>query len=141
MQHTVLSVLGLKGTMSEAELHVMKARLQGGIWNKAKRGELPSSLPVGLVYNAAQHPVLDPDKQVQESLRCFFTVFLRAGSAMATVKEFRRQGLLFPRRLKKGPHKGDLLWVELTHSRALQVLSAARECAGQWSGPPQEPAS
>ena len=119
-------LLGLKGTMSEAELHVMKARLQGGIWNKAKRGELPSSLPVGLVYNAAQHPVLDPDKQVQESLRCFFTVFLRAGSAMATVKEFRRQGLLFPRRLKKGPHKGDLLWVELTHSRALQLLHNPR---------------
>ena len=119
-------LLGLKGTMSEAELHVMKARLQGGILNKAKRGELPSSLPVGLVYNAAQQPVLDPDKQVQESLRCFFTVFLRTGSAMATVKDFRQQGLLFPRRLKKGPHKGDLLWVELTHSRALQVLHNPR---------------
>src|SRR6202047_4992156 len=57
-------LLGLKGTMSEAELHVMKARLQGGILNKAKRGELQSSLPVGLVYSAANHPVLDPDKQV-----------------------------------------------------------------------------
>lgn len=119
-------LLGLKGTMSEAELHVMKARLQGGIWNKAKRGELQSSLPVGLVYNAANHPELDPDKQVQESLRCFFAVFQRTASATATVKEFRQRGLLFPRRLKKGPHKGDLLWGKLTHCRALQVLHNPR---------------
>ena len=119
-------LLGLKGTMSEAELHVMKARLQGGILNKAKRGELQSSLPVGLVYSAANHPVLDPDKQVQESLRCFFAAFQRTGSATATVKDFRQRGLLFPRRLKKGPHKGDLLWGELTHCRTLQVLHNPR---------------
>lgn len=119
-------LLGLKGTMSEAELHVIKSRLLGGILNKARRGELPSSLPVGLVYNAADQPMLDPDKQVQESLRCFFDAFHRTGSAMATIKTFRKHGLLFPRRLKKGPHKGDLLWVELTHSRALQVLHNPR---------------
>ena len=119
-------LLGLKGTMSEAELHIIKARLQGGILNKARRGELQSSLPVGLVYNSANQPVLDPDKQVQQSLRCFFETFQLAGSAMATVKAFRRQGLRFPRRLKKGPHKGDLLWVELTHSRALQLLHNPR---------------
>lgn len=119
-------LLGLKGAMSEAELHVMKARLQGGIWNKAKRGELQSSLPVGLVYNAANHPELDPDKQVQESLRCFFAVFQRTASAMATVKDFHQRGLLFPRRLKKGPHKGELLWGKLTHCRTLQVLHNPR---------------
>ena len=66
------------------------------------------------------------DKQVQESLRCFFETFHRTGSATATVKAFRKQGLLFPRRLKKGPHKGDLLWVELLHNRALQVLHNPR---------------
>ncbi len=119
-------LLGLKGTMSEAELHIIKARLQGGILNKARRGELQSSLPVGLVYNSANQPVLDPDKQVQQSLRCFFETFQRTGSAMATVKAFRQQGLRFPRRLKKGPHKGDLLWAELTHSRALQLLHNPR---------------
>jgi len=119
-------LLGLKGTMSEAELHVLKARLQGGILNKAKRGELQSSLPVGFVYSAENRPILDPDKQVQESLRAFFDTFVRTGSATATVKAFRRQGLLFPRRLKKGPHKGDLLWAELTHSRSLQVLHNPR---------------
>jgi DNA invertase Pin-like site-specific DNA recombinase len=119
-------LLGLKGTMSEAELHVIKARLQGGILNKAKRGELQCPLPVGLVYNPNNQPLMDPDKQVQASLQLLFETFQRTGSAMATIKAFHRQGLLFPRRLKKGPHKGDLLWVELTHSRALQVLHNPR---------------
>jgi hypothetical protein len=112
--------------MSEAELHVIKARLQGGILNKAKRGELQSPLPVGFIYNPAHQPVLDPDKQVQESLRFFFDSFHRTGSAVAAVKTFHERGLLFPRRLKKGPHKGDLVWAELTHSRTLQVLHNPR---------------
>ena len=119
-------LLGLKGTMSEAELHIIKARLQGGILNKARRGELQSPLPVGFLYSPTHQPVLDPDKQVQQALRFFFETFSRAGSAMATIKTFRQQSLLFPRRLKKGPHKGDLLWAELTHSRALQVLHNPR---------------
>jgi DNA invertase Pin-like site-specific DNA recombinase len=119
-------LLGLKGTMSEAELHVIKARLQGGILNKARRGELQCPLPVGFLYNAANQPVLDPDKQVQESLRCFFETFPRTGSATGTVKTFRQRGLLFPKRLKKGPHKGDLHWEQLEHHRALQVLHNPR---------------
>lgn len=119
-------LLGLKGTMSEAELHIIKARLLGGILNKARRGELETPLPVGLVYNALKQPVLDPDTQVRETVRLFFETFQRAGSAMATMKEFHKQGLLFPRRLKKGPHKGDLFWGELTHSRTLQVLHNPR---------------
>src|ERR1035441_6399347 len=69
-------LLGLKGTMSEAELHVIRARLQGGILNKARRGELQSPLPVGFVYNPVNQPVLDPDKQVQQSLRFFFDTFI-----------------------------------------------------------------
>lgn len=119
-------LLGLKGTMSEAELHVLRARLQGGILNKARRGELQSPLPVGFTYNTENRPVLDPDKQVQESLRVFFDTFRRTGSATATVKAFRQQGLVIPRRLKKGPHKGDLLWAQLTHSRSLQILHNPR---------------
>ena len=112
--------------MSEAELHIIKARLQGGILNKARRGELQSPLPVGFLYSPTHQPMLDPDKQVQQTLRFFFETFSRAGSAMATIKTFRQQGLLFPRRLKKGPHKGDLLWADLTHSRALQILHNPR---------------
>lgn len=119
-------LLGLKGTMSEAELHVLRARLQGGILNKARRGELQCPLPVGFLYNATNEPVLDPDKQVQESIRFFFDTFRRTGSACAVVKAFRQKGLLFPRRLKKGPNKGDLLWAELPHSRALHILHNPR---------------
>src|SRR5262245_16993148 len=92
-------LLGLKGTMSEAELHVLLGRLQGGILNKAKRGELFVRPPLGLAYNAEGQCILDPDQQVQESLRLLFATFRRSGSAMATVKAFRQQGLKFPRRL------------------------------------------
>src|ERR1700689_1134133 len=88
-------LLGLKGTMSEAELHVIRARLQGGILNKARRGELQCPLPVGFLYNASNRPVLDPDKQVQESIRFFFETFRRTASACAGVKTFRRKKLSF----------------------------------------------
>ena len=81
-------LLGLKGTMSEAELHVLRARLQGGILNKARRGELFIRPPVGLIYNSEGGLVLDPDKQVQDALRCLFDTFRRTGSAMATVRCF-----------------------------------------------------
>src|SRR6202049_1445634 len=79
-------LLGLKGTMSEAELHILRARLQGGILNKARRGELFIRPPVGLIYNSEGGLVLDPDKQVQHCLRCLFEPFRRTGSATATTK-------------------------------------------------------
>ena len=66
-------LLGLKGTMSEAELHVMRARLRGGLLNKARRGELRCRLPVGFVYDGLEHVVMDPDAQVQESVRLLFS--------------------------------------------------------------------
>jgi DNA invertase Pin-like site-specific DNA recombinase len=62
-------LLGLKGTMSEAELHVLKARLQGGMRNKAGRGELEMAPPIGLVYEANGALLLDPDQQIQASVR------------------------------------------------------------------------
>ncbi len=63
-------LLGLKGTMSEAELHLLRARLRGGIINKARRGELAVPLPIGFVYDPAGKVVLDPDRQVEQGLRC-----------------------------------------------------------------------
>jgi DNA invertase Pin-like site-specific DNA recombinase len=95
--------------MSEAELHVLRARLQGGILNKARRGELVISPPVGLSYNSEGSLVLDPDKHVQQCLRLLFETFRSTGSAMATVKAFQKQGLQFPRRVRTGAHKGDLV--------------------------------
>ena len=119
-------LLGLKGTMSEAELHVLRARLRGGILNKARRGELQVQLPVGLVYAPDGKVALDPDKQVQECMRAFFQMFRRAGTAFGTVKEFHKQSLLFPRRLRKGPHQGQLAWGPLGLCRTLQVLHNPR---------------
>jgi len=119
-------LLGLKGTMSEAELHVLRARLRGGIVNKARRGELWITPPVGLVYNSQGELIPDPDKQVQQSLHLLFETYRRTGSATATVKLFREQGLLFPRRLRAGPRPGELVWVQLGHSQTLRILHNPR---------------
>ena len=119
-------LLGLKGTMSEAELHVLRARLQGGILNKARRGELEMRPPVGLVYNGEGTLVLDPDRQVQHCIKWVFTTFERTGSARATVKAARQENLAFPRRCARGAHKGELVWSELEHSQVLNVLHNPR---------------
>jgi DNA invertase Pin-like site-specific DNA recombinase len=112
--------------MSEAELHILRARLQGGIRNKARRGELRVPLPVGLVYDLQGHVILDPDKQVQQALRTFFQVYQREGSALAIVKHFYKNDLIFPRRLRGGANKGQLAWGPPSHSRALQTLRNPR---------------
>jgi DNA invertase Pin-like site-specific DNA recombinase len=119
-------LLGLKGTMSEAELHILKARMRGGQLNKARRGELEMGPPVGLVYRTDGVIGLDPDAQVQSAIRLVFETFERTGSAVQTVRFFREQGLQFPRRLRTGANKGDLLWAPPQHSRILQVLHNPR---------------
>ncbi|WP_201381878.1 recombinase family protein [Ktedonobacter sp. SOSP1-52] len=115
-------VLGLKGTMSEAELFVLRARLQGGILNKARRGALKLTLPIGLVYTETDAVVLDPDLQVQASIREVFRSFAHTGSAFTTVRHFRQQHLLFPRRLRRGAHRGELVWAEIEHHDVLRLL-------------------
>ncbi|MGZ3602599.1 MAG: recombinase family protein, partial [Ktedonobacterales bacterium] len=119
-------LLGLKGQMSEAEIYVMKARLHGGILSKALRGELRVPLPTGLVYDTQNKVQLDPDQQVRESFTFLFTTFDRTGSATATMKAFRKNALLFPRRIRKGPQKGGLIWEPLHHQRVLQVVHNPR---------------
>jgi DNA invertase Pin-like site-specific DNA recombinase len=119
-------LLGLKGTMSEAELHILRARLIGGILSKARRGELQCRVPIGFVYDAAGRVVLDPDQQVQHTIRVLFDTFRRTGAATATVKSFREQGLSFPRRVWHGSRKGDVLWGPLDHPRTLWVLHHPR---------------
>jgi hypothetical protein len=109
-------LLGLKGTMSEAELHVLRARLRGGILNKASRAALKLPLPMGLAYSEDETVILDPDAQIQQAVRLLFATFKRTGSATATVKYFRTKGLLFPRRVRIGPHKGEIHWGPLLHS-------------------------
>ncbi len=119
-------ILGLKAQMSEAELHFLRARLQGGIISRARRGELKLPLPIGLAYDPLDRVVLDPDAQVRKSISFLFDTFTRIGSATATVKAFRKEGMQFPRRLRYGSRKGEVVWVGLTHSRVLQILHNPR---------------
>ena len=119
-------LLGLKGAMSEAELHVLKARLQGGIRNKARRGELELPLPIGLVYHPNGSVVLDPDQQIQASIRLLFDTYRQTHSASMVVRRFGREGWVFPRRIRRGIGNGEVHWGILNTSRALQVLHNPR---------------
>src|SRR5713101_8809066 len=116
----------MKGQMSEAELHFIRARLRGGIISKARRGELITPLPVGLAYDAAGHVILDPDTAVHGALAHLFTTFEATGSATACVKAFRAAGLTFPWRHLKGPRKGETDWKPLAHHTVLRVLRNPR---------------
>ncbi|MCY1740962.1 recombinase family protein [Ensifer sp. SL37] len=119
-------LLGLKGTMSEAELHILKSRLQGGILNKARRGELELPLPIGLVYTPDMRVVLDPDRQIQDTVRMLFDTFREVGTACAVVRRLRSEKILFPRRIRRGIGKGDVLWSAIDHSRVIQILHNPR---------------
>jgi DNA invertase Pin-like site-specific DNA recombinase len=115
-------LLGLKGTMAQAELHFIRSRLQGGKLNKAKKGELRFPLPVGYVFDEANRIVKDPDEQVRRAIEFVFTAFHQAGSAYAVVQRFSREDLLFPRRSYGGVWAGKLQWGRLTDSRVLGIL-------------------
>jgi DNA invertase Pin-like site-specific DNA recombinase len=119
-------LLGLKGAMSEAELHILRSRLRGGTLSKARRGELRTSLPVGLVYDPLGKVALDPDTAVQGAIRHLFECFERTGSARAVVKEFTARKLTFPQRIRTGPRKGETVWAPLHHDRVLMVLHNPR---------------
>lgn len=114
-------VLGLKGTMSEAELHVLLARLLGGIRNKAARGELHRGLPVGLVRGDADGEVLlHPDESVRAAIRAVFERFAEMGSARRVWLWLRSQGLRFPLQSNTLP---DVRWVAPTYTKVHEVLT------------------
>lgn len=115
-------ILGFKGTMSEAELHFLRARLIGGKKNKAKKGELRFPLPVGYVYDTNGQTVLDPDEEVQTAIHNVFRAFRKTGSAYGVVQFFAQNGLRFPKRAYGGAWAGKLVWGTLNHSRVLGVL-------------------
>ena len=94
--------------MSEAELHVLHARLRGGALNKAGRGDLKTGLPVGLVYDSRDRVILDPDQQVQQAIRLLFETYRRTGTACGVVKHFNENSFLFPTRVFRGVNKGAL---------------------------------
>ena len=115
-------LLGLKGTMSEAELHVIRARLLGGIRNKAQRGELRRGLPIGFVWGDADGEVrFDPDEAVTHAVRTVFEKFAETGSARQVWVWFRSQKLLFPSR----PHvQAPMRWIPPTYHALHSVLTS-----------------
>lgn len=91
-------VLGLKGTMSEAELHLIRHRLTAGLRHKAAKGELRQGLPVGFVYDDTDNVLLDPDEAVIEAIATVFRRFDELGSARQVMMSLRGDGVLIPRR-------------------------------------------
>ena len=115
-------LLGLKGTMSQAELHVIHSRLQGGKLNKARKGELRFPLPVGFCFDEEGKNILDPDEEVRHVIRLLFEIFRQTRSAYGVVQQFTKQNILFPKRAYGGVWNGKLIFGRLTHSRVLGIL-------------------
>jgi DNA invertase Pin-like site-specific DNA recombinase len=115
-------LLGLKGTMSQAELHFLRGRLQGGKINKAKKGELRSPLPVGFVYDEEGRTVIDPDAEVQHTVKMVFDKFRETGSAYGVVHAFVKEGIQFPKRAYGGTWNGKLIWGRLSEGRVEGIL-------------------
>jgi DNA invertase Pin-like site-specific DNA recombinase len=113
-------LLGLKGTMAEAELHVLRLRLNGAIRNKAQRGELRRGLPVGLLWGEGEGEVVfHPDQAVTGAIRTVFEKFAELGSARQVWLWFRSEGLPFPHERPNG----QILWVTPTYTAVHTVLS------------------
>jgi uncharacterized protein YndB with AHSA1/START domain len=117
-------LLGMKGTMSEAELHILRARLDGGIRNKAARGELRRGLPVGLVWGEADGEIRwHPDEAVTGVLAAIFDRFAVTGSVRGVWLWLRDQGLKFPLQPAAYLHGGDITWVDPTYHAVHNVLT------------------
>ena len=115
-------LLGLKGTMAQAELHLLRARLFGGKLNKAKKGELRFPLPVGFCYDNEGRIIADPDAEVRDAVGVVFRLFRETGSAFQVVQRFHKLGLHFPKRSYGGAWNGRLVWGRLSHGRVLSML-------------------
>jgi len=117
-------LLGLKGTMSEAELHIIRARLDGGIRNKAARGELRRGLPVGFIWGEQDGEVLfHPDEAVTGAIRTVFERFAEFGSARRVWLWFRSEGLSLPLQQAPAGRVGPIRWVTPTYTAVHHILT------------------
>ena len=115
-------LLGLKGTMSEAELHILKSRLQQGLWNKAERGAVLNHAPLGYVRTPVGDFVLDPDEQVRTVVRLIFEQFTRRGSVNGLLKWLVRHDVKLPIRPHFGLNRGELEWRRPNRATLLNLL-------------------
>lgn len=121
-------LLGVKGSISEMELHNIRARMHGGMVSKVSRGEMRIPLPVGYVYDPLGRIAMDPDEAVRSAVSALFSTFEAKGSVYATVRHFREHGITFPHQVRTGPMRGTVEWEELTDARALFVLRHPMYC-------------
>jgi DNA invertase Pin-like site-specific DNA recombinase len=103
-------LLGVKGTISEAEIFTLRCRLHEGRWNKARRGELARSLPVGYVTTESGAAIKDPDRQVQARLTYVFRLFAQRKVARQVLLQLNRENLQVPARIWGGPRHGQVTW-------------------------------
>lgn len=115
-------LLGLKGTMSEAELHILKSRLQQGMWNKAERGEVLNHAPMGYVRTLSGDYVIDPDEQVQAVVRLIFEQFTRRGSINGLLKWLVGHDIKLPIRPHFGANRGEIEWRRPNRVTLLNLL-------------------
>jgi DNA invertase Pin-like site-specific DNA recombinase len=115
-------LLGLKGTMSEAELHILKTRLQQAMWNKAERGEVLNHPPIGYVRTIVGDFVIDPDEQVQAVVRLIFERFGRRGSVNGLLRWLVRHDVKLPVRPHFGVNRGELEWRRPNRVTLLNML-------------------
>ena len=113
-------VLGLKGTMSEAELHLIRSRLTEGLRHKAARGELRQGLPVGLDYDQDGKVIITADEAVAEAIATVYRRFAELGSARQVLLSLRGDGLLLPRRQNGSPR---VTWAPATYPAVHDFLS------------------
>jgi DNA invertase Pin-like site-specific DNA recombinase len=115
-------LLGLKGTLSEAELHFLKQRMVGGRRTKARRGEFRIRLPAGYVWDEEKKILMDPDEQVRNAVNLLFRSFKRIGTALGTARYFETNCQQFPRRDGWGNLNVPVAWGRLSLSRVVEVL-------------------
>ncbi|MGE5296063.1 MAG: recombinase family protein [Solirubrobacterales bacterium] len=115
-------LLGVKGTISEAEIFTLRTRLHEGRWNKARRGELSRSLPVGYVRSESGSAIKDPDRQVQSRLAYIFRLFGRHKVAHQVLLQLVREKLQVPAKIWGGPRHGQVTWKEPDLSDVIRLL-------------------
>lgn len=118
-----LLLLGVKGTLFAAELHLLRGRMRGNLLNKARRGELAQRLPVGFRRRPDGVVVQDPDDAVRLAITTVFERFTVLRSARAVQRHFRDNGLLLPRLLQTGAAAGSIAWVRPTYQMIQQILT------------------
>lgn len=115
-------LLGLKGTMSEAELHILQGRMHQALLNKARRGDFSMQPPVGYVRLPAGGFGFDPDEQAQDTIRLIFDQFDRLGSVRRVLRYLHQQDIKLPVRPHAGPNKGEIEWRRATRELTRTVL-------------------